>query len=159
MAVASAGLIALFAALSYEAYARGGYWLDFVAPVTGMLAYRQGARMVARRRLRRTFGEFVSPEVVARVARDGATLGGELRRPCDRSRAGGAPAQGQGRAGGSLRSDRPGRRGGGQGRDRQRPISGLSAGTIGSTGRAAHIQPPANGTTWPTKKSESSLAR
>jgi adenylate cyclase len=35
--------------------------------------------MVARRRLRRTFGEFVSPEVVARVARDGATLSGELR--------------------------------------------------------------------------------
>jgi adenylate cyclase len=79
VAVASAGLIALFAAVSYEAYARGGYWLDFVAPVTGMLAYLQGARMVARRRLRRTFGEFVSPEVVARVARDGATLGGELR--------------------------------------------------------------------------------
>ena len=79
VAVASAGLIVLFAAVSYEAYARGGYWLDFVAPVTGMLAYLQGARILQRRRLRRTFGEFVSPEVVARVARDGATLGGELR--------------------------------------------------------------------------------
>jgi len=79
VAVASAALIALFAAVSYEAYARGGYWLDFVAPVTGMLAYMQGARILERRRLRRTFGEFVSPEVVAQVARDGAALGGELR--------------------------------------------------------------------------------
>jgi adenylate cyclase len=79
VAAASAGLIALFAAVSYEAYAHGGYWLDFVAPVTGMLAYLQSARILERRRLRRTFGEFVSPEVVARVARDGATLGGELR--------------------------------------------------------------------------------
>lgn len=79
VALAAGGLIALFAALSYEAYTRGGYWLDFVAPLVGMIAYLQGARLLARRRLRRAFGQFVSPEVMDRVLRDGAALGGETR--------------------------------------------------------------------------------
>jgi CHASE2 domain len=79
VAMAAAGLVAVLATVSYEAYARGGYWLDFVGPVVGMLGYLQGARALERRRLRRAFGEFVSPDVVARVSRDGAALGGEVR--------------------------------------------------------------------------------
>ena len=79
VALGSAALILVFAVLSYEAYARGGYWLDFVGPVMGMLGYLQATRALERRRLRRTFGEFVSPEVVARVSREGAALGGEVR--------------------------------------------------------------------------------
>jgi adenylate cyclase len=78
-ALGTAALVAGFAALSYEAYARAGYWLDFVAPVVGMLAYLEGERWLARRRLRRAFGEFVSPEVMRRVTAEGAELGGELR--------------------------------------------------------------------------------
>ena len=77
--VVTAVLIAAFVAVSYEAYASGGYWLDFVAPVVGMLAYLEGSRWLARRRLRQAFGEFVSPEVMSRVVTEGARLGGEVR--------------------------------------------------------------------------------
>ena len=79
VALASLALIAGFAGVSYEAYIRGGYWLDFVAPLVGMMAYLQGSRLLARRRLRSAFGQFVSPEVVDRILREGAALGGELR--------------------------------------------------------------------------------
>jgi adenylate cyclase len=75
----AAALVALLVAGSYEAYTRGGYWLDFVAPLLGMMGYLQGSRLLARRRLARAFGEYVSPEVMERVLRDGAALGGEVR--------------------------------------------------------------------------------
>jgi adenylate cyclase len=77
--LASVALVAALAIASYEAYRRGGYWLDFVAPVAAMLLYQQGARMVARRRLRAAFGQYVSPEVMARVLRRGSALAGEMR--------------------------------------------------------------------------------
>ena len=79
MALASLGLIAGFAAVSYEAYTQGGYWLDFVAPVAGMLTYFRGSRFLARRRLRAAFGQYVSREVMDRVLREGAGLGGTVR--------------------------------------------------------------------------------
>jgi adenylate cyclase len=79
VALVSLGLIAGFAAVSYEAYTQGGYWLDFVAPVVGMLAYFRGSRLIARRRLRAAFGQYVSPEVMDRVLREGAGLGGAVR--------------------------------------------------------------------------------
>ncbi len=75
----SLALIIGFVAMSYEAYTRGGYWLDFVAPLVGMVAYLEGSRLLARRRLRAAFGQFVSPEVMDRVLREGARLGGEVR--------------------------------------------------------------------------------
>ncbi len=78
-ALASLALIAGFIALSYEAYTRGGYWLDFVAPLVGMMAYLQGSRLLARRRLRAAFGQYVSPEITNRVLREGSELGGEVR--------------------------------------------------------------------------------
>jgi adenylate cyclase len=77
--LASLALVAGVAVASFEAYRRGGYWLDFVAPVAAMLVYQQGARVVRRRRLRAAFGQYVSPEVMSRVLRSGAALGGELR--------------------------------------------------------------------------------
>ena len=77
--VASLDIVAGLVTFSYEAYLRGGYWLDLVAPVVGMLAYVQGARWLERRRLRSAFGQFVSREVMARVMREGAELGGEVR--------------------------------------------------------------------------------
>jgi adenylate cyclase len=79
VALVSAVVIAGLVVVSYEAYSRGGYWLDFVVPVAGMLAYLQGSRMLARRRLRSAFGQFVSPEVVERVLQEGTGLGGEVR--------------------------------------------------------------------------------
>jgi len=78
IALAGLALIAALAEVSYEAYIRGGYWLDFVAPLVGMMAYLQGSRLVARRRLRSAFGQFVEPQVVDRILREGAALGGEL---------------------------------------------------------------------------------
>ena len=79
VALATLGLVAGFAAVSYEAYTQGGYWLDFVAPVVGMIAYIQGSSLLARRRLRAAFGQYVSQEVMNRVHREGAGLGGEVR--------------------------------------------------------------------------------
>jgi adenylate cyclase len=73
-------LVAALAAASYEAYTRGGYWLDFLAPLIGMLAYLQGAHILRRRRLRSAFGQYVSPEIMDRVMQTGTPLGGEVRR-------------------------------------------------------------------------------
>jgi hypothetical protein len=71
-------LIGAMAALSYEAYGRG-YWLDFIAPVAAMKLYQQGSNYLARRRLHAAFGQYVSKEVLERVLREGARLGGEVR--------------------------------------------------------------------------------
>ncbi len=79
VALVSLALIAGFATVSYEAYTQGGYWLDFVAPLVGMLAYIQGSRLLARRRLRAAFGQYVSPEVMDRVLREGTGFAGEVR--------------------------------------------------------------------------------
>jgi adenylate cyclase len=73
-------LVAGLVAASYEAYTRGGYWLDFLAPLLGTLAYLQGAHWVRRRRLRSAFGQYVSPQVMDQVLRTGTSLGGEVRR-------------------------------------------------------------------------------
>jgi adenylate cyclase len=77
--LASGAVILLVVVASYEAYTRGGYWLDFVAPVFGMLAYLQWSARLARRRLRTAFGQYVSPEVLERVMREGSDLAGEIR--------------------------------------------------------------------------------
>jgi adenylate cyclase len=82
-----AGLVALVAVLfvvgvtvwSYEAYTRGGYWLDFLAPVLGMFFYLEGSRLLARRRLRRAFGQYVGPEVMDRVLHQDPALDGDVR--------------------------------------------------------------------------------
>lgn len=73
-------LVAGLVAASYEAYTRGGYWLDFLAPLIGMLVYLQGAHVLRRRRLRSAFGQYVSPEIMDRVLQTGTPLGGEVRR-------------------------------------------------------------------------------
>jgi adenylate cyclase len=79
LTVAGLALVAVLVAASYEAYARGGYWLDFLAPLLGTLAYLQGAHVLRRRRLRSAFGQYVSPQVMEQVLRSGAPLGGEVR--------------------------------------------------------------------------------
>jgi adenylate cyclase len=76
--VVSAGILVALVALSWEAYSRG-YWLDFVAPLAGMKLYGKTSSWLARRRLNRAFGEYVSPAVMERVLREGAPLGGEVR--------------------------------------------------------------------------------
>src|SRR5262249_45641117 len=77
--LAAGVLIVALAVLSYEVFARGGYWLDCVAPVVAMVAYLQASRIVARRQIRSAFGQYVSEEVLDRVLREGTDLGGEAR--------------------------------------------------------------------------------
>jgi len=79
LTLAGLALVAVFAAASYEAYMRGGYWLDFVGPLVAMVAYIQASRLLARRRVRSAFGQYVSVEVLDRVVREGSDLGGEVR--------------------------------------------------------------------------------
>jgi adenylate cyclase len=79
LAIASVGFVAMLIFASYEAYHRG-YWLDFVAPLAVMFVYRRVAGALSRRRLRSAFGEFVSPEILQRVLREGVQVGsGEVR--------------------------------------------------------------------------------
>ena len=80
LALVGLALVGGLVAASYEAYTRGGYWLDFLAPLLGTLAYLQGAHWVRRRRLRSAFGQYVSPQVMDQVLRTGTSLGGEVRR-------------------------------------------------------------------------------
>lgn len=80
LALAGLALVAGLVAASYEAYTRGGYWLDFLAPLIGMLVYLQGAHILRRRRLRSAFGQYVSPEIMDQVLQTGTHLGGEVRR-------------------------------------------------------------------------------
>jgi len=80
LALVGLALVAGLVAAAYEAYTRGGYWLDFLAPLIGMPAYLQGAHMLRRRRLRSAFGQDVSPEIMDRVLQTGTALGGEVRR-------------------------------------------------------------------------------
>lgn len=79
LTLAGLALVAVFVVGSYEAYVRGGYWLDFVAPLMAMIAYLQASRVLARRRIRSAFGQYVSVEVLDRVLHEGSDLGGELR--------------------------------------------------------------------------------
>ena len=76
---AALALIAAVAALSYEAFARRGYWIDCVAPAFAMIGYIQAARWLDRQRIRSAFGQYVSVEVLDRVLREGSDLGGETR--------------------------------------------------------------------------------
>ena len=80
LALVGLALVAGLVAASYEAYTRGGYWLDFLAPLIGMLVYLHGAHVLRRRRLRSAFGQYVSPEIMDRVLQTGTPLGGEVRR-------------------------------------------------------------------------------
>jgi adenylate cyclase len=79
LTVAALAIVAVSALVSYEAYVRGGYWLDFVGPLVAMRLYVQGAKVLERRRIRSAFGQYVSVEVLDRVLRDGTGRGGELR--------------------------------------------------------------------------------
>ena len=79
LTVTVVAIVAIVATVSYEAYALGGYWLDFVAPLVAMRLYMRTTKGLARRRVRAAFGQYVSVEVLDRVSREGADLGGEVR--------------------------------------------------------------------------------
>jgi adenylate cyclase len=79
LTVAALAIVAVAATVSYEAYVRGGYWLDFIGPVVAMRLYVRASSVLERRRVRAAFGQYVSVEVLDRVQREGTDLGGEVR--------------------------------------------------------------------------------
>jgi len=79
LTMAIVAIVAVSATASYEAYVRGGYWLDFIAPLFAMRLYVRASNVLERRRVRAAFGQYVSVEVLDRVQREGTDLGGEVR--------------------------------------------------------------------------------
>ena len=79
LTVAALGIVAVSATVSYEAYVRGGYWLDFIGPLFAMRLYVQASSILERRRVGAAFGQYVSVEMLDRVQREGTNLGGEVR--------------------------------------------------------------------------------
>lgn len=64
---------------SYYAFQRGGYWVDFLLPVLATCLLGFGAEALSRRRLRDSFGRYVSREVLSQVMADAPSLHGEYR--------------------------------------------------------------------------------
>src|SRR5258707_2653970 len=62
LALVGLALVGGLVAASYEAYTRGGYWLDFLAPRLGTPPYLHGAPWVGRRRLRPAVWQYASPQ-------------------------------------------------------------------------------------------------
>lgn len=71
--------LAIGAPASYAAFHRGGYWVDFLLPVLATCLMGIGADALARRRLKDSFGRYVSPQVMAQVLADARGLRGERR--------------------------------------------------------------------------------
>lgn len=64
---------------SYLAFRRAGYWVDFLLPVLATCLLGIGADVLARRRVRESFGRYVSREVAARILAEEPSLDGERR--------------------------------------------------------------------------------
>jgi adenylate cyclase len=73
------GAILLGVPASYLAFAGGGYWIDFVVPVAATCVMGVTIDALARRRVRDSFGRYLSREVLARVLDDAPSLRGERR--------------------------------------------------------------------------------
>lgn len=71
--------LALGIPASAVAFQRGGYWIDFLIPVLATCLMGLATDLLARRRLRDSFGRYVSREVMAQVEADAPSLRGERR--------------------------------------------------------------------------------
>lgn len=71
--------VALAFPASYVAFARGGYWVDFVLPVVATQLLGTVAGKLDARRFREAFGRYVSPDVAAQVLSQAPSLQGERR--------------------------------------------------------------------------------
>src|SRR5258707_6716801 len=60
LALVGLALVGGLVAASYEAYTRGGYWLQFLGPLLGTLPFLQLGHWDARRRLPSAIGPVVS---------------------------------------------------------------------------------------------------
>jgi adenylate cyclase len=77
--VCTVGTLLIGVPASYAAFDRGGYWVDFMLPVLATCVMGLGTDALARRRVRDSFGRYVSREVLAKVLAQGPRLRSERR--------------------------------------------------------------------------------
>jgi adenylate cyclase len=77
--VSVAGALGVAVPLSYAVFAQRGVWVDFLVPVVTTCLMAVVTDALARRRLRESFGRYVSREVMAQVLADARSLSGERR--------------------------------------------------------------------------------
>jgi adenylate cyclase len=80
----AAGLILIVApllgvAVSYLAFQRGSYWIDFSLPFVATQVLGAGLDWLERRRVRQAFGRYLSPQVADAVLADAPSLVGQRR--------------------------------------------------------------------------------
>jgi adenylate cyclase len=80
----AAGVILIVAplvgvAVSYLAFQRGSYWIDFSLPFVATQVLAAGVDWLERRRVRQAFGRYLSPQVAAAVLADAPSLTGQRR--------------------------------------------------------------------------------
>ncbi len=73
------GIFFLFVPLSYLAYTRGNYWVDFVLPVIAVALTALVNDTVKRREIRQAFGQYVSNDIVEGIYRDESALQGKKK--------------------------------------------------------------------------------
>jgi adenylate cyclase len=77
--VSVAGAIGVAVLASYVLFSQSGVWVDFLVPVLTTCFMAVVTEALARRRLRQSFGRYVSREVMAQVLADATSLRGERR--------------------------------------------------------------------------------
>lgn len=79
MLVCMLGAVAIGVPASYLAFQRGGYWVDFLLPVLATCLTGLGVDALARRRVRDSFGRYLSRDLLAQVVAASPSLRGERR--------------------------------------------------------------------------------
>jgi adenylate cyclase len=74
-----AGILIFFAPLSYLAYAKGNYWVDFMLPICAVAFASIVNDVLERKKIRDSFSQYVSKEVVESIYKDEASLEGQRK--------------------------------------------------------------------------------
>jgi adenylate cyclase len=77
--VSMAGTLGIAVPASYALFSHSGVWVDFLVPVLTTCLMAVVTEGLARRRLRESFGRYVSREVMTQVLSDATSLRGERR--------------------------------------------------------------------------------
>jgi class 3 adenylate cyclase len=71
------GILLFFVPLSYLAYTKGNYWVDFVLPVIAVAFASIVNDYFERKKIRESFSQYVSREVVEKIYKDESSLEGQ----------------------------------------------------------------------------------
>ncbi|MEW6410225.1 MAG: CHASE2 domain-containing protein, partial [Nitrospirota bacterium] len=77
--ISLSGIFLFFVPLSYLAYSKGNYWVDFVLPVVAVAITSIAYDYLERKKIRESFSQYVSSEVVEKIYRDESALKGQRR--------------------------------------------------------------------------------